>query len=76
MSQNQSLESRVTALEVQVNRIISDIESEKRVRAEVNLTLFGKIEKLRDNLSEHAKYIYIGMGGLGALELILRLAGK
>lgn len=41
-----------TRLDTQMGRFLSDIESEKRTRADVNKELFGKLERIVDRLPE------------------------
>lgn len=41
-----------TRLETQMGRFVSDIESEKRTRAEVNRELFRQLERIADRLPE------------------------
>lgn len=41
-----------TKLETQMGRFISDIDSEKRTRAEVNKEIFAKLDRINDRLPE------------------------
>lgn len=65
------LETRVAVLEVQVGRIVSDIESEKATRARVNEDIIDKLDKMDTAQRRTEKILYMGLGALAVLQFIL-----
>lgn len=51
-SRHEEVIRATTKLETQMGRFISDIESEKRTRAEVNREIFSKLDRINDRLPE------------------------
>lgn len=65
------LETRVTVLEVQFGRIVSDIESEKETRARANSALQDNVDSLRNDQLKNAKVTWILIGGLIVINVLL-----
>lgn len=76
MGSASQFEIRLVKLEAQAARLVSDMESEKDTRARTSSELFLKLDKLDDRFRSIERKVWMGAGGLVALELILRLAGK
>lgn len=62
---------KVIRLEEQVKRIVSDIESEKRTRAQVNTELTEQLRLLEVRVRELEKTIWKAMGGLAVLNAVV-----
>ena len=67
------LEKSVLVLETQLERIVSDIESEKGTRARVSQSLFDSMSALDKRLRLVEKSIWIGFGLLLAAQVLLKL---
>lgn len=78
-------------LKVQVERLISDAESEKETRRRANIRIDNRFDKLEEDfkldfkefregftreLQLHARMIYIGIGMMIAAEFALKLVFK
>lgn len=61
---------RLTVLESRIKRIESDIESEKRTRANANALINAKLDKQSEHMSKQDKIVYIGLGIVGALQFL------
>lgn len=72
----ENLSERIIALEIQVERMISDIESEKGTRARANEERKRQIEKIEVRLFSVEKSLWFGVGALAAFELVLKLIFK
>lgn len=64
------MQERVTRLEEQYKRISSDIESEKRTRANVNKEALDRIRDVSNALEEVKKYVWIGIGIMIAIDSV------
>lgn len=73
------------AIELQVARFVSDLESEKDTRARVNSDINAKLDKISDNqersdrvFSEKQektnRIVYMMLGGLTVLQIVLQFA--
>lgn len=67
---------RMARLEIQMERIVSDIESEKETRARVNADLYAKLDKIQENQQHQARILYMMLGGMMVLQVVLQLFGK
>jgi hypothetical protein len=67
---NSSHEARISVLESQYHRIASDIESEKRTRADANSHVNRKIDQISEHIGKQDKILYVGMGILAMLQFI------
>jgi len=68
---NASTETRLTVLEVQVKRIVSDIESEKGTRSRAGSDLNARLDQIDHAQRKQERILYIGMGALGALQFLI-----
>lgn len=66
-------ETRLAILEMQMGRIVSDIESEKGTRARTNEQLFRENKEIRDTQEKHSRMLYMGLGGLMVLQFVIGL---
>lgn len=64
---------RILALELQVERLVSDAMSEKGTRARANIEINGKLDSLDERSRKMERILYMGMGGLAALQVIAQL---
>ena len=65
------LEKHFLVLETQVNRIVSDIQSEKATRNRSNVALTKAIEAIDKRVRVLEKSIWIGFGLLAAVQFFL-----
>lgn len=63
------LPERVRVVEVRIDRMVSDIESEKGTRARANERLSNQIEALDKRLTRHDRLIWMAAGVLAALNI-------
>lgn len=66
-------EVRLAVLETQMERIVSDIESEKATRARVNSEIISQLQAIDQAQRKIEKIIWTGLGGLGVLQFALGL---
>lgn len=71
MSSEQPLAIRVSLLELQMERIVSDIESEKGTRMRANSEISVELKEIRDGQRKTDKIIWMMMGGLAVLNVAL-----
>lgn len=67
------MQERVTRLETQMGRIVSDIESEKRTRAEVNKFFMVRLDGIADRIGGIEKKIYMAAGAIGLISLAIQI---
>ncbi len=83
IDEEHALSLKVVRLEVQISRIIADIESEKGTRARVNDDIYRKLDDIRDRAEEkfnrlldgqqkNAKINWMMLGGLMVIEFLSR----
>lgn len=60
----------------QMNRIVSDIESEKGTRRRASEYYQKRLDEIDRTLRNHERLLYAGIGGLAVLEIILRFLIK
>jgi hypothetical protein len=66
------LEKRIVVLEIQVGRVVSDIESEKGTRGRVNVETFAHLLKLEERV-RRLELAIVAMGSaLGILQVVLK----
>lgn len=65
------LDRRVTVLETQVARIVSDIESEKMTRSDSNAHLFRQISEIHTHLKDQDKFQNRSLGALIVVNVII-----
>lgn len=73
---HEPIEVRVAILETQVHRLVSDVTSEKETRARSNSNLSEQLTGLDDRQRKIEKIIYMGLGGLAALQFIIAVVKK
>lgn len=76
MNKTGTIDNRVTALEVQVSRIVSDIESEKDTRARANRDVVSELKSIDERLRSIERKAAMLIGAFAIGELILRLFVK
>lgn len=64
---------RLIRLETQIERLVSDAESEKDTRARENARINQEIGGIRESLNATNKLAYIGMGIMLALQFLVPL---
>lgn len=64
---------RLLALELQVERLVSDQESEKRTRANANSIINQKLDTLDERGRKVERLIWMGLGGLAVLQVVAEL---
>lgn len=64
---------KLTQLEAQVDRLVSDAISEKGTRARVNSEFSRRLDTIDQNQRKLERIIYMGLGGLGVLQFLLSL---
>jgi hypothetical protein len=71
-----SIAVKVARMEMQLLRYSSDLESEKRTRADTNSDLTRRMESLRNEFREAQektnRILYMLIGGLTALQVVLQ----
>lgn len=60
-------------MEVQLARMVSDIESEKETRARVHAELNRKMDSIQESQQSTNKIIAMMLGGLIVIEVVLKL---
>ena len=70
MSLNE-VECRLAVVEAQLGRIVSDIESEKRTRADSNSEVKRMLSRIDDRLRHCEWLIAIGAGAVALMKLLL-----
>lgn len=76
MIADKPIDVRVAVLETQVDRIVSDLESEKGTRARVNIEINDKLDKIDDRGRKTERIIWMGLGGLGVLQFVIPVLFK
>lgn len=66
-----TIEKTVALHDQQLKRIVSDVESEKRTRANVNSNIIARLDVQDERQRKSDRYIYIGLGGVAVLECVL-----
>lgn len=56
-----------------MGRFMSDLESEKRTRTEINKFFIDKLDKIGDRISGIEKKIYMAVGALAFLSLVIQI---
>jgi hypothetical protein len=64
---------RMARAEIQIERLVSDVESEKRTRAQVNSDIYDKLEKIQDGQDKTNRILYMMLGGLMVLQIVLQM---
>ncbi len=64
------------AIELQMARYTSDIESEKRTRAQVNTDINTKLDKISEIQDRTNRIVYMMLGGLTVLQVVLQFVRK
>jgi len=59
-------------MEIQMERIVSDIESEKGTRARINSDIYAKLEKIQDAQQQTNRILWMMLGGLMVLQIVLQ----
>lgn len=67
---------RMARAEIQIERIVSDVESEKSTRARVNSDIYAKLEKIQENQQQTNRILWMMLGGLMVLQVVLQLVRK
>ncbi len=67
-----SMAERMLAIELQMARFISDVESEKRTRAMVNSDINAKLDKISEIQDRTNRIVYMMLGGLTVLQVVLQ----
>lgn len=62
--------------EIQIERLVSDVESEKATRARVNADIYSKLEKIQDAQEKTNRILYMMLGGLMVLQVILQFVNR
>lgn len=62
---------KLTQLEAQVERLVSDAISEKGTRARVNSEFTRRLDLIDTNQRRMERIIYMGLGGLAVLQFLL-----
>ena len=60
-------------MEIQMERIVSDIESEKGTRTRINSDIYAKLEKIQDAQQQTNRILYMMLGGLMVLQIVLQM---
>lgn len=63
---------RMARMEIQMERIVSDIESEKGTRARINSDIYAKLEKIQDAQQQTNRILWMMLGGLMVLQIVLQ----
>lgn len=66
---------KLTQLEAQIDRLVSDAESEKGTRARVNSDFTKRLDTIDENQRKLERIIYMGLGGLAVLQFLLAMRG-
>ncbi len=64
----ESISQRVAILEIQMKRLVADVESEKEARERANAELEPRLRSLEQAV---VKIVALGVGALGLLQIIL-----
>jgi regulator of replication initiation timing len=68
-----STSERIGTLEANIGEIFRQLEDMKRARSEMNAYLTSALEKLDNRMRAVERYIWLGIGGLGALQVIIAI---
>lgn len=75
---DKSIPTRLSLLELQMDRYSSEIENDKRTMDRVNSDMFSRIETLRSEFREAQdktnRILYMMVGGLTALQIVLQFS--
>lgn len=71
-SEPPTVEAKLAVMRVKIERIESDIESEKGTRARANEAIHRKLETIQDTQSATNKIVSMMMGGLMVLQVVLQ----
>lgn len=71
-SADKSSDVRLSLLELEVNRVKQDFESEKDERARTNADMYGKLEKISEKQDGTNRILWMMAGGLVVLQIGLR----
>jgi hypothetical protein len=66
------LPTRVSLLELQTARLISDVESEKTMRTNENSRFHEELSEIKGEQQKMAKILYMMVGGLVVLQIALQ----
>lgn len=64
---------RMARMEIQMERIVSDIESEKETRSRVNTDIYAKLDKIQGAQEQTNRILWMMLGGLMVLQIVLQL---
>jgi hypothetical protein len=67
-----SIQSRVTRIEMQMERYTSELESEKATRARVNSDVYAKLDRISEKQDQTNRIIWMMLGGLGVLQIVIQ----
>lgn len=70
------IEVRLAILETQIERIVSDIESEKGTRARVNSDIIAQLHAIDTTQRKLEKMLWMGIGGLAVLQFLVPMVIK
>lgn len=70
------LPDRVFALELQMSRFVSDMESEKGTRARANVDINLKLDDIRERQNSTNRIVYMMLGGVMVLQVALQFLHK
>lgn len=67
-----TLEAKVSVMEFQIGRIVSDIESEKETRARANEAIHRKLDSVTEGQNKTNWIVAMGVGGVMVVEVVLQ----
>lgn len=70
------IEVRLAVLETQMERVVSDQESEKATRARVNIDIMAQLREIASDQRKTDKIIWSGIGGLAVLQFAVAILFK
>ena len=71
-----TLTTRVTVIETQLERIVSDIESEKGTRSRINSEHDRKVDALTTAQDRTNRILYSMLGGFAVIQVLLQFIRK
>ena len=70
---NNEIAIKVVQMDKQIERLVSDAESEKDTRRRVNEGISNQLREIEERQRKQERIIYMGLGGLAVLQFLLSL---
>lgn len=67
-----TVEAKLAVMRVQIERMVSDIESEKETRARANEAIHRKLDSVTEGQNKTNWIVAMGVGGVMVVEVVLQ----